>query len=92
VSVRYAGAKAEFELGRRPARRIGMMQLAPGQRADGYGRKISTDYMLRFEGEKRWRRVYCVQFSNCGTCYVVVQGERLYLEPWVFDWADVHDV
>jgi len=36
--------------------------------ASGYGRRIPTRYMVRF-GSK-WRRVYCCQISNAGTCYV----------------------
>lgn len=47
----------------------------PGQRADGYGRKISTDYVVRYGG--RTRRVYVCQFSNAGTAYVIDRGEWL---------------
>lgn len=36
--------------------------------ASGYGRRIPTRYMIRIG--KRWRRVYCCQISNAGTCYV----------------------
>jgi len=36
----------------------------------GYGRKIPTRFMVRLPGGKRWRRVYCCQYSNSGTCYV----------------------
>ncbi len=32
-----------YTLHRRPVPRRGLLQLAPGQGADGYGRKISTD-------------------------------------------------
>jgi hypothetical protein len=38
--------------------------------ASGYGRKIPTRGMVRLPGSKRWRRVYCCIYSNCGTCYV----------------------
>jgi hypothetical protein len=34
----------------------------------GYGPKIPTPYMVRFNG--RWRRVYCCIYSNSGTCYI----------------------
>lgn len=47
----------------------------PGQGADGYGRKIATDYAVRYGG--RTRRVYCCVFSNAGTCYVVDRGAWL---------------
>jgi hypothetical protein len=34
----------------------------------GYGRRLPTRYMVQVDG--RWRRVYCVCFSNAGTCYI----------------------
>jgi len=52
----------------------------PGQGADGYGRKISTDYVVRYGG--RTRRVYVCQCSNAGTAYVVDGGR----------WAIVTDI
>lgn len=51
----------------------------PGQGADGYGRKISTDLMLQFKGEKRKYRVYCVCFSNAGSHYIIRNKKSLYL-------------
>ena len=47
----------------------------PGQGADGYGRKISTDFVVRYGG--RTRRVYVCQISNAGTAYVIDRGEWL---------------
>ena len=70
----------EYTLHRRPVPRYGILQLAPGQGVDGYGRKITTDICLKFAGEKRERRVYCICFSNNGTCYVVVKGKPFYLK------------
>jgi hypothetical protein len=52
----------------------------PGQGVFGYGSKISTDLILQLRGERRWRRVYCCQWSNSGTCYAVVRGERRIVE------------
>ena len=46
-----------------------------GQQPDGYGRKIATPYLVRFDGRGPWRRVYCCIFSNAGTVYAVVNGE-----------------
>ncbi len=34
----------------------------------GYGRRIPTEHMIQVNG--RWRRVYCVIFSNIGTLYI----------------------
>lgn len=36
--------------------------------ATGYGRRIATRNMVKFNG--KWRRVYCCVYSNSGTCYV----------------------
>jgi hypothetical protein len=69
-----------YTLHRRPVPKRGMLQLSPGQGPDGYGRKITTDICLRFAGEKKERRVYCICFSNSGTCYVLVKGKPLYLK------------
>lgn len=33
-----------------------------------------TSYMVRFEGENRWRRLMCWCFSNVGTCFVRIGG------------------
>jgi len=46
--------------------------------ASGYGSKIPTQWLLQIDG-KRWHRVYVVQWSNAGSCYVLVGGERLFL-------------
>jgi hypothetical protein len=35
----------------------------------GYGKRIPTQYMVRTIDQK-WRRVYCVCYSNVGTLYV----------------------
>ena len=36
--------------------------------ATGYGSKIPTRYMIKFNN--KWRRVYCMVYSNSGTCYI----------------------
>jgi hypothetical protein len=78
--IRYAeDVVGEFTLHRRPVPKRGVLQLAPGQGADGYGRKITTDVCLKIKCEKKERRVYCCCFSNSGTNYIVYKGETLYL-------------
>ena len=47
--------------------------------AAGYGSKIPTRYMVRTVNQK-WRRVYCVIFSNIGTCYVMHGKEKTIVE------------
>ena len=38
------------------------------QTATGYGKRIATATMVKFNG--KWRRVYCCIYSNIGTCYI----------------------
>lgn len=49
--------------------------------ATGYGKRIPTQYMVRFNG--KWRRVYCKIYSNNGTLYIGklnAIGERLIVQ------------
>ena len=39
-----------------------------GQTASGYGRRMPTQYMVKYNN--KWRRVYCICFSNAGTLYI----------------------
>lgn len=43
-----------------------------GQTASGYGKKLKTQWIVRIGA--RWHRVYCVCYSNSGTCYIVRKG------------------
>lgn len=36
--------------------------------ATGYGSRIPTEYMIWVDG--RWRRVYCIIYSNSGTLFI----------------------
>lgn len=51
----------------------------PGLRQDGYGRKISTQYMIRFKGSRHWRRVYQTQISNVGSLWIWTKDGRLFV-------------
>lgn len=49
----------------------------------GYGSRIPTAHMVRFNG--RWRRVYCCIWSNSGTCYIgrnLRDGHIVREYPW----------
>ena len=48
--------------------------------ASGYGSRIPTESMVRFNG--RWRRVYCYIFSNSGTCYIGKFKDNLRIEEY----------
>jgi hypothetical protein len=39
-----------------------------GQTLTGYGAKLPSPYMVRYEG--RWRRVYVANWGNAGTAYI----------------------
>jgi hypothetical protein len=45
--------------------------------ASGYGGKIPTSWMLKHNN--RLKRVYCMIYSNAGTCYVMSHKDRLIL-------------
>lgn len=48
--------------------------------SSGYGKRIPTEYIVKFNG--KWRRVYCMIYSNAGTLYIgklPEVGERLYI-------------
>jgi hypothetical protein len=45
--------------------------------ATGYGEKLTTEKMLRIG--KRLYRVYCMCYSNSGSCYIISKGEKLFL-------------
>lgn len=46
-----------------------------GTTRTGYGPKLATPWLLRIDG-KRWHRVYIMQWSNAGTAYIIIRGER----------------
>ena len=43
--------------------------------ATGYGGKIETRHKVNYLG--RDRRVYCDVFSNAGSCYIMIKGEKI---------------
>ena len=45
--------------------------------ASGYGSRIPTQYMVRFNN--RWRRVYCYIYSNIGTLYIGARSIGLHV-------------
>lgn len=40
----------------------------------GYGKKIPSPTKVFLQG--RWRRVYVTQYSNAGTCWIIVNGVK----------------
>ena len=48
--------------------------------ATGYGTKLPTRYMLRFDG--RWYRMYSICYSNVSTEYVLIDGEKVTVQTY----------
>ena len=46
--------------------------------ATGYGKRIPTRYMVKFND--KWRRVYCCIFSNSGTLYIGKLSDSLIVD------------
>ena len=44
----------------------------------GYGSKIPTKTVVFIDN--KWRRVYCRIYSNIGTSYVLIKGERVIID------------
>ena len=40
-----------------------------------YGHKIPTSYKVKHNN--RWKRVYCCNYSNSGSCYIISKGEEI---------------
>ena len=62
-------------------REQGLVKVVDCQRSDsrtGYGSKIPTPCMVFIDN--KWRRVYCRIYSNVGTCYVLIKGERVIID------------
>lgn len=80
VKIVYADdAVGSYTLHRRPVPRRGILQLAPGQSAEGYGNKITTDLVLKFRGDTTERRVYATCFSNAASHWIVHNRKQLWL-------------
>lgn len=62
-----------FQTVKVPARRTDFP--LSGRTVTGYGARIPTQYMVRWEG--RWRRVYAACYGNAGTAYIGRPGAWL---------------
>lgn len=55
-----------------------------GMAADGYTARSGapTGLLLRLEGEKRWRRLMVLQFSNAGSVFLRIAGEVVHVHEY----------
>ena len=44
------------------------------QTASGFGSRLKTTYKV-LDG-KKWKRVYCICYSNVGSTYIITGGKR----------------
>jgi len=72
MNILYADQIEPYVLERKPVR-------PHGQYASGYGSKITTNIILRFQSENRYRRVYATCYSNCASYWIIYHGQQLYL-------------
>lgn len=77
----------EIEIALAKMRGSGPYQLRPGQDADGYGDKITTDYKAYWPTERRRHRVYAVCHSNVASYYITVVKKRLWFREGELDAA-----
>ena len=56
-------------------------ELKPRVTAFGYTKREGspTKYKVRLKGEKIWRRVYVIQLSNTGSCFIKTKDKHLYV-------------
>ena len=52
--------------------------------ADGYTRKSGapTSKMVKLKGEKIWRRLMVICFSNCGSLFLNIKGKRYFISEY----------
>ena len=53
--------------------------------ASGYGSKLPTRYMIHVG--KAWRRVYCAQYANVGSFYIVGKAGKQWVDAGELDAA-----
>lgn len=68
-----------------PVQRTGKFGLLPGQGADGYGNRITTDYAVKIG--RYTLRVYAICHSNVASHYVVFKGQKMFLHDYDFNGA-----
>ena len=51
------------------------------QTASGYGSKLTTEHMVKVEGQRDiWRRVYAICYSNAASFYILLGGKLVFVQ------------
>lgn len=55
-----------------------------GMTVDGYTKRSGapTSWMVKLEGENRWRRIMVICFSNVGSCFIRIGGRNVYVQDY----------
>lgn len=76
--IRYlTDVHSNVQFSKKPVPRRGMLGLYPGQGSDGYGMKISTDYLAKVN-DKTYR-VYATCISNLPSLWIKVANEQFFI-------------
>jgi len=70
-----AGDSMSTELVEHKEKLLDWQKLGLSYTRTGYGSKIPTTKMIKYLN--RWHRVYCMIYSNIGTCYILKGNERI---------------
>jgi len=55
-----------------------------GMTKDGYTKNSGapTQWLVRLENETRWRRLMVLQFSNAGSCFLNIKGNKVFVKDY----------
>jgi hypothetical protein len=55
-----------------------------GRTVDGYSVRsgMPTRYMVRLQGEPRWRRLKCILFGNSGSLVLTIKGGIVFVDDY----------
>ena len=66
---------------------LGWQKQGLTQTATGYGRKLTTEYMLHVPDAPRPYRVYAICYSNAASFYILRKGQMLFLHDYELENA-----
>jgi hypothetical protein len=79
MNIQYVDYKAEDIV----TKLLPWQQQGLQETATGYGSKLTTTKMLRINN--KLYRIYCICYSNSGSCYIIKNGVRLFVRDYPTD-------